>query len=96
MQRLLIVALAMSCGTAPVSAGELSRGKIGIFERPAYDRKLEQAVMRIVAGRIGEIRGPLATDMGPLLVALGNERARATDASSTPPAPPARQAAYAY
>jgi hypothetical protein len=95
MQRLLIVALAASCGIAPVSAGELSRGKIGIFERPSYDRKLEQAVMRIVAGRIGEIRGALAADMGPLLVALGIERARATDASASQPAP-SRQAAYAY
>ena len=96
MQRLLIVALAASCGIAPVSAGELSRGKIGIFERPAYDRKLEQAVMRIVAGRIGEIRGPLAADIGPLLVAMRNERARATDASASQPAPSPRQAAYVY
>lgn len=29
-----------------------------------YDRKLEQAVMNIVAGKIGDIRGGLAFDAG--------------------------------
>jgi hypothetical protein len=87
MRQLLIFALIASCATAPVLAGEMPRRKIDIFERPSYDRKLEQAVMRIVAGRIGEIRGPLNTDVGPLLVALDNERAWNAAASSLAPLP---------
>jgi hypothetical protein len=80
MQRLLIAALAASCGGVPVLAGELPRKKIDVFEWPAYDRKLEAAVMRIVAGRIGEIRGGLAADLGPVLV-VSVERAPASAGS---------------
>ena len=87
MRQLLIFALIASCATTPVLAGEMPRRKIDIFERPSYDRKLEQAVMRIVAGRIGEIRGPLNTDVGPLLVALDNERTWNAAASNLAPLP---------
>ena len=97
MRQLLIFALIASCATAPVLAGEMPRRKIDIFERPSYDRKLEQAVMRIVAGRIGEIRGPLNTDVGPLLVALDNERTWNAAANSLMTAPlPLRLAASTY
>jgi hypothetical protein len=97
MGKLLMFALIASCAATPVLAGEMPRRKIDIFERPSYDRKLEQAVMRIVAGRIGEIRGPLQTDIGPLLVALDNERAWNAAASSLMTAPlPLRLAANTY
>ena len=97
MGKLLMFALIASCAATPVLAGEMPRRKIDIFERPSYDRKLEQAVMRIVAGRIGEIRGPLQTDIGPLLVALDNERAWNASASSLMTAPlPLRLAANTY
>jgi hypothetical protein len=97
MGKLAMFALIASCAATPVLAGEMPRRKIDIFERPSYDRKLEQAVMRIVAGRIGEIRGPLQTDIGSLLVALDNERAWNAAASSLMRAPlPLRLAANTY
>lgn len=80
MRILLVVAFAAACGTMPASAQDVPNKKIDV-ERPSYDRKLEQAVMRIVAGRIGDLRGPLKSDMGPLLVALDAERARLTEAA---------------
>ncbi|MCV3243774.1 hypothetical protein [Mesorhizobium sp. ZC-5] len=97
MRKPAMFALIASCAATPVLAGEMPRRKIDIFERPSYDRKLEQAVMRIVAGRIGDIRGPLKADVGPLLVALDNERAWNAAASSLMTAPlPLRLAASTY
>ena len=97
MRKLAMFALIAACATTPVLAGEVPRRKIDIFERPSYDRKLEQAVMRIVAGRIGEIRGPLKADVGPLLVALDNERAWNAAANSLMTVPlPLRLAANTY
>lgn len=53
--------------------------KRGLAERPAYDRKLEEAAIRIVAGRIGALRGPIGeTDLVPLVEAVraaGQDRA---------------------
>jgi hypothetical protein len=57
----------------PALAGEMPRKKKIAIERPAYDRKLEQAAIRIVARRIGELRGALATDIGPVLVVQNAE-----------------------
>lgn len=74
MRKLLIAATA-ACAAMPASAQDVPNKKIDV-ERPSYDRKLEQAVLRIVAGRIGDLRGPLISDMGPLLVALDAERVR--------------------
>ncbi|GLS32732.1 hypothetical protein SAMN04488498_12063 [Mesorhizobium albiziae] len=94
MRRFLIAAVVAVCGIAPALAGEVLVRKIH-FERPSYDRTLEKAVMRIVARRIGDIRGPLATDMGPLLVALHTERVRAAS-EANPMTAPLRLAAITY
>ena len=40
---------------------------------PRYDRKLEEAVMAIVAGKIGDIRGGFALDARPILVVVQND-----------------------
>lgn len=73
MLKTLMVAAAISCGTVSAQAGDASHPRIDIFDRPSYDRKLELAVKRIVARRIGTIRGGLEKDLGPLLVAQANE-----------------------
>ena len=38
--------------------------------QPRYDRKLEEAVMAIVAARIGDIRGGFAFDARPVMVVV--------------------------
>ena len=94
MRRFPIAAVVAVCGIAPALAGEVPVRKIH-FERPSYDRPLEKAVMRIVASRIGDIRGPLAMDMGSLLVALHFERVRAAS-QANPMTAPLRLAAITY
>ena len=41
--------------------------------QPRYDRKLEEAVMAIVAARIGDIRGGFAFDAKPVMVVVQND-----------------------
>ena len=41
--------------------------------QPRYDRKLEEAVMAIVAARIGDIRGGFAFDAKPIMVVVQND-----------------------
>lgn len=38
-----------------------------------YDRKLEEAVMAIVAAKIGDIRGGFAFDAKPMMVVVQND-----------------------
>ena len=41
--------------------------------QPRYDRKLEEAVMAIVAARIGDIRGGFAFGAKPVMVVVQND-----------------------
>ena len=41
--------------------------------QPRYDRKLEEAVMAIVAAKIGDIRGGFAFDAKPVMVVVQND-----------------------
>jgi hypothetical protein len=51
----VLVALLAGCAAAtPAAAFEIKKVTI---EQPSYDRKLEQAAARIVAARMGDIRG---------------------------------------
>jgi hypothetical protein len=45
---------------------------------PRYDRKLEEAVMAIVAAKIGEIRGGFALDAKPVMVIVQDDAVMAT------------------
>lgn len=45
---------------------------------PRYDRKLEEAVMAIVAPRIGDIRGGFAFDARPVMVVVHGDAVMAT------------------
>ena len=56
--------------------------------QPRYDRKLEQAVMAIVAGKIGDIRGGFAFDARPVMVVVrGGTVMGTTDISAERPMP---------
>jgi hypothetical protein len=45
---------------------------------PRYDRKLEEAVMAIVAAKIGDIRGGFALDAKPVMVVVQDDAVMAT------------------
>lgn len=45
---------------------------------PRYDRKLEEAVMAIVAAKIGDIRGGFALDAKPVMVIVQDNAVMAT------------------
>lgn len=45
---------------------------------PRYDRKLEEAVMAIVADRIGDIRGGFAFDARPVMVVVRGDAVMGT------------------
>ncbi len=54
-----------------------------------YDRKLEEAVMAIVAAKIGDIRGSFAFDAKPVMVIVqDNTVMGTTDMNATRLAPP--------
>jgi len=56
---------------------------------PRYDRKLEEAVMAIVAAKMGDIRGGFALDARPVMVIVQNDAVMATtDIGATTLAPP--------
>jgi hypothetical protein len=56
---------------------------------PRYDRKLEEAVMAIVAARIGDIRGGFALDAKPVMVIVQDDAVTATtDMNAAKLAPP--------
>ena len=46
--------------------------------RDRYDRKLEEAVMAIVAARIGDIRGGFALDARPVMVVVQGDMVMGT------------------
>ena len=56
MNRSICAALALALATVPAMPG------------PRYDRKLEQAAIRIVAAKIGDIRAGFAYDQKPRFV----------------------------
>lgn len=58
---------AIAAGAA--QAGEPHRAKIDVVSRPSYDARLEQAAIRIVAGRIGDIRGRVDIEIGAAMIA---------------------------
>lgn len=52
--------------------------------QPRYDRKLEEAVMAIVAAKIGDIRGGFAFGAKPVMVVVQNDVVMGTtDMNST-------------
>lgn len=54
-----------------------------------YDRKLEEAVIAIVAARIGNIRGGFALDAKPVMVVVQDDAVMATtDMNAAQLAPP--------
>ena len=56
---------------------------------PRYDRKLEEAVMAIVAAKMGDIRGGFAFDAKPMMVVVRDDIVMGTtDITAAPPAPP--------
>ncbi|MDQ2632667.1 MAG: hypothetical protein M3Y78_02905 [Pseudomonadota bacterium] len=57
---------ALGCALAIVLAGQATA-------QPRYDRKLEEAVMAIVAAKIGDIRGGFAFGERPVMVVVRNE-----------------------
>ena len=58
MKKLVIGAFALSLIAAPA------------FAETRYDRNLEEAVMKIVAGRIGDIRGGFSFSQAPQIVVI--------------------------
>lgn len=46
--------------------------------QPRYDRKLEEAVIAIVASKVGDIRGGFALDARPVMVVVQDDGVRAT------------------
>ena len=72
------VAAAAMMTAGPAQAFERAPIKrIEVFERPEYDRKLERAAVRIVAGKIGEIRGAIdEAVLIPLIESLRNDPPR--------------------
>jgi len=56
MKTRLLAALSLALFTLPASAGD------------QYDRTLEEAAIRIVAAKIGDIRGGFAIDQQPVFV----------------------------
>jgi hypothetical protein len=58
--------------------------------QPRYDRKLEEAVMAIVASRIGDIRGGFAFDARPVIVVVRDDDTvmATTVTNAARPAPP--------
>ncbi|HEY6633273.1 MAG TPA: hypothetical protein VIZ90_17625 [Rhizobiaceae bacterium] len=52
---------------------------------PRYDRKLEEAVMAIVAAKIGDIRGGFALDARPVMVIVQDDAVMATTDMSRGP-----------
>lgn len=65
--------------------------------QPRYDRKLEEAVMKIVASRIGDIRGGFAFDARPVMVVVRDDDTvmGTTDMNAARLAPPEGMAAQA-
>lgn len=56
---------------------------------PRYDRKLEEAVMAIVASKMGDIRGGFAFGAKPMMVVVQDDIVRGTtDMPAARPAPP--------
>ncbi len=72
-----------------VIAVALAAGGIGsVAAQQRYDRKIEEAVMGIVASKMGEIRGGFALDTKPVMVVVQDDIVRATTEPPRRPAPP--------
>ena len=57
--------------------------------QPRYDRKLEEAVMAIVAAKIGDLRGGFAFGAKPVMVVVQNDVVMGTtDMNSAADGPP--------
>ncbi len=52
------------------------------IDGPKYDRRIEAAVKKIVAKKVGDIRGPFNTETQPVLAVGNNEAAADIDASA--------------
>ncbi|MBL8577426.1 MAG: hypothetical protein JNK47_09390 [Mesorhizobium sp.] len=62
-----------------VIAVALAAGGIGsVAAQQRYDRKLEEAVMGIVASKMGEIRGGFALDTKPVMIVVQGDTVRST------------------
>jgi hypothetical protein len=76
MKRTLICAVALGVLTAPCAA------------QADYDRKLEKAVMGIVAKKMGELRGGLSYDAGPAQLVVPDQDQTGSIVTFGTPAPP--------
>lgn len=62
-----------------VIAGALAAGGIGsVAAQQRYDRKIEEAVMGIVAAKMGEIRGSFALEAKPVMIVVQDDIVRST------------------
>jgi len=62
-----------------VIAVALAAGGIGsVAAQQRYDRKLEEAVMGIVASKMGDIRGGFALDTKPVMIVVQGDVVRST------------------
>lgn len=59
-----------------------------VAAQPRYDRKLEEAVKTIVAGKIGDIRGSFDFGAEPVMVVVQDGMRARRNAMTRPAAPP--------
>jgi hypothetical protein len=62
-KRRLLASVALAAATFIAAGPACATG-----ERPAYDRKIEEAAIRILQGKLGELRGPFDLEPGPVII----------------------------
>ena len=74
-----IAATLVGCGIIPLALADT---------RPAYDRQIEEAAIRMLQPKLGDIRGALDLDARDHLFPPLDERSRASEAATGPAALP--------